>query len=203
MIYLSRPYICCFLYFYFWISFSTFYVHGNICVFRRVENGHDNSSAVTIINDADVQDGRGGHSSGNDIDVFENGPSGGDEFAAVKVGMCVCVCVWVCVSMCVYVRAYYMQVCTNVCLTINITTQHQQFQRILLYNLKRYCLWDDNCIFFLLLSLWLFMLLIFLFQFSSSYQFHLLNPKTLGDLFTIFKSLLMEKLSILNSICWL
>jgi hypothetical protein len=35
---------------------------------------------------------RGGHSAG-DIDMFENGPSGGDEFAAVKVCVCVCGCV--------------------------------------------------------------------------------------------------------------
>ena len=71
--------------------FTNVYVFANICVFRRAENDHDDSSAVTIINDSDAQDVRGGHSQGNDIDMFEKGPSGGDEFAAVKVAIFVCV----------------------------------------------------------------------------------------------------------------
>ena len=161
MCYLNSPVILCLTNTSFWIRFSTYNFHGNICVFRRVENGHDNSSAVTVINDADAQDERGGHSSEHDIDMFENGPSGGDEFAAVKVRMCVCVsvcvyiyicvCVCACGCVCVCMRvvccvcvwayvcafAYYMHVCTNVCLTINITTQHQQFQRILLHIISK------------------------------------------------------------------
>ena len=54
--------------------------------FRRVENDHDDNATITSIIDAVAQDWRGGHSAGNDIEMFENGPSGGDEFAAIKVG---------------------------------------------------------------------------------------------------------------------
>jgi hypothetical protein len=61
-------------------------------VHRRVENDHDDSTSAITVTDSDTQGVRGGHSAG-DIDMFENGPSGGDEFAAVKVCVCVCVCV--------------------------------------------------------------------------------------------------------------
>ena len=54
---------------------------------------------------------------------------------------CVCVCMRVVCCVCVWAYvcafAYYMHVCTNVCLTINITTQHQQFQRILLHIISK------------------------------------------------------------------
>jgi hypothetical protein len=53
-------------------------------VLRRVENDHDDSTTAITVSDGDTQGVRGGRSAG-DIDMFENGPSGGDEFAAVKV----------------------------------------------------------------------------------------------------------------------
>ena len=123
MSYFNSTSIICFfvLLILFFNLFINVYVYANICVCRRVENGHDDSSAVTIINDVDAQDVRGGHSSGNDIDMFENGPSGGDEFAAVKVGMCVSVCVCIGVSaVCVCVCVYRCVCCVRACVCVGV-----------------------------------------------------------------------------------